>query len=85
MLGTPKLLIKYYFQTNFPAHIVCRKARIKVWTLEVELARAKRSLQKALDFQSETEYASAKLDPPSASASTASDRGLVRTRETEAA
>lgn len=85
MMGKPKLLIKFYYMTNFPVHIVCRKVRIKPWQIEVELARARRVLQQAIDFQSGKVYASTKLDPPSARLTTANDRGLVRPKETEPA
>ena len=85
MMGKSKLLLKYFYMTNFPPAIVCRKSRIKPWKLEEELAKAKRSIQKVLDFQLESEYGIAKLRPPSARQTTANDRGLVRPKETEAA
>ena len=51
MMGKQKLLIKFYYMTNFPVHVVCRKVRIKPWQIEVELARARRVLQNTLDNQ----------------------------------
>jgi len=70
MLGKPKLLLKYTYMTNFPAHVVARKSGVKVWQLEHELARAKRHIAKLLDSQIKICNDGNKFDPPMASIAT---------------
>ena len=85
MLGTPKLILKYTYMSNFPSHIVCRKCHIKTWQLESELRKAHNLMQLMLDTRRDSATMFENSIRQWRDMTTATDRGFVSPKETESA
>jgi len=85
MLGKHKLILKYTYMTPWlPEWVICRKARVKRWRLEIELRQAKHAIGKMLDKLKDNSQNSATICYRAPTRETLARReGLVRSERTQ--